>query len=117
MSFSNGNCVETVRSGDNYYILDAKDRSKGPVDIIPAAEYDQRHEVAQLTGSPTTMFGEPEVAEHFSDGELQAYGAYIAAGRVALLTEGEIVTAHENPDLWDFPAPNHALEGLSVSQI
>lgn len=120
MSFANGNCVETARSGDNYYLLDAKDRSQGPMDIMPAKEYYRRHELAQVTGDPTMMFSDSRVTEHFSEGELKAYVAYIAAGRVALLGEGDIVTAHENPELWDFPASIPTVptaENLPVSQV
>ena len=114
MSFSNSNCVETARSGDNYYILDAKDRSQGPVDMIPASEYEQRHEVARLTGEPTEMFSRPEVTERFSQGELDAYRLYFEAGHLAMLDEGEIVTAFENPDQH---MPDLAARALAGSEV
>jgi hypothetical protein len=42
------------------------------------------------------MFSDPDVQRRFGEGELNAYSAYIVAGRLAILEDGNIVTAYEN---------------------
>lgn len=114
MSFANGNCVETARDGGNYYILDAKDKSQGPVDVITADDYEVRHALALETGDVTAMFSGPDVTERFSQGELHAYGLYLQAGALAVLNEGDIVTAYENPAQY---IPDLAARALAGSDV
>jgi hypothetical protein len=94
-------CVETAKSGDNYYIIDAKNRAGGPIDVISEAEYARRQTAVELSGDALDMFSDPGVLEHFNEGELNAYRVYFAAGRLAVLHEGDIVTAYESHELID----------------
>jgi hypothetical protein len=89
-------CVETVRSGDNYYLLDAKDFSLGPVAVLSAATYRERYDAVQTTHEPTMMFDSPEQPGGFGSGEMEAYARYLASGVLAELVEHRPVTAYEN---------------------
>lgn len=99
----NDSCVETIRSGDKYFLIDAKDykdscssSSPGPVAVLPATEYEDRIKQLGATGNPDVLFDSPAQYESFGEGELRAHVAYAAAGLLSHLGEGQIVTAYEN---------------------
>jgi hypothetical protein len=91
-------CVETVRYGDTYYLLDAKNYAAGPYAAWRAKEYKTRYSDARRTGDPTRMFASPAQHATFTKGELDAYAAYLQAddNRLARLADGEALTAYEN---------------------
>jgi hypothetical protein len=93
-------CVTTVRNGEKYYLLDAKDFSAGPVSVIPEHGYAERYATARATNDPTVMFDSPEEYSSFSPGELGAYAAYLlhTSGVLAALCDREIIVAYEAPD-------------------
>jgi hypothetical protein len=108
MSNGNGgnNCVETVRSGENYYLLKAGAYELGPLAVMTTVEYNKRRQTAydsklewpqgEVTPNVTHMFGEEGVPEVLSEGEIYAYGRTMDAGLLDELADKEQVIAREN---------------------
>jgi hypothetical protein len=70
----------------------------GPLAILHVVEYEKRYAMARNAGDPRVMFDGPEQYDTLSAGEMRAYGEYLAApsGPLAVLAEGQIVTAYED---------------------
>jgi hypothetical protein len=93
-------CVKVARNGETVLTFNTWHREQGPVDAMSVEDYELRQEKA-LGGDkpdPTVMFSDPDIAKQFSKEELDAYGAYLAAGRftTGLLVEGAPVTAYSD---------------------
>lgn len=81
-------CIEVVRSAEAVYVLDTKDYSKGPVQILPTDEYLRRVE-GIVGGNPAdSLFDTPDQRQQFQPGEYDAFARYAAAQRVGELAIG-----------------------------
>jgi hypothetical protein len=93
-------CVETVLSGGNVFLVDAKDGTLA--DVMSATDYVQRYEGLQkgLGSVATVMFSSPNNASSFSAGELYAYDSFLRDPLGGLapgeLKDCEPVTAYED---------------------
>lgn len=124
MSNGNGgnNCIETIRSGEHYYLLKAGAYELGPLAVMSAAEYQERlqrsrdHKTewrgGEVTPNVAYMFmgrqALAEQAEHDipvrqyireevrTDGEIYAYGRTMDVGLLDSLKDGASIIAQES---------------------
>lgn len=89
-----GTCLETVRSGDYYYLLDTKDYSSGPMAVLDQEEYGGRLEKVVSSGDSGSMFDNQKQRETLTAPELEAHAAYAVAGRLGNLADRQQVIAY-----------------------
>jgi hypothetical protein len=93
-------CVETVRSGSDYFLIQRKPGGiTNLLAVLSEVEYTARTgRVKQDGGDALFMFDveKPEQYASLSQGELDAYKAYICAGLLDELVELVPVTAYED---------------------
>jgi hypothetical protein len=92
-----GACVETVRSGDDYFLVDTKDGSL--LETMTSEVYAERYAIANLPYSKISpaeaMFSSAENTETLRAWELGAYSMYLVSSEKPLwdLSEHTPVTA------------------------
>jgi hypothetical protein len=99
-------CIEVKRSGGAYYLLDTKgyEETDGSgynplLAVLPEGDYRDRLEEVTANGDATAMFDSPEQHRTLNPGELHAFVAYAAAGRLALEDGASVIARERMQDL------------------
>jgi hypothetical protein len=101
-----GSCVETVRCGENVYLIQLRDEhtpegecravAQGLLGRFTVAEYTKRHDkVLEAAGkglpAGEAMFDDPEAWAGLTEGEQGAYNWYLHADRLGLAALGDVM--------------------------